>query len=243
MKFTWLGQGGFLIEYDGFKTMVDPYLSHSVEQSLNPMLKRMIPIDRKYLEIKPNVLICTHDHLDHTDPHTLEYLLKESNRTEILAPTSSWEKIRNMKYEQHNVTLFDQGTEVTMNCIRYKAIKAIHSDFHAIGVLINAKGLNIYITGDTLYNNSIFETLDSCVDVLCVCINGVGNNMNIDDAYRFTARIRPKLVIPMHWGMFEQADANPEQFIKKCKAKNINACKLQPYNEVILENLMGECCE
>ena len=75
MKVTWLGQAGFLFENDNIKIIVDPYLSDSCFK-VNPRLKRRYPIDEAFLKIKPDVIILTHIHLDHTDPETLDFYLK-----------------------------------------------------------------------------------------------------------------------------------------------------------------------
>ena len=39
MKITWLGQAGLLIQTQGVKVMIDPYLSDSVEK-INPKSKK-----------------------------------------------------------------------------------------------------------------------------------------------------------------------------------------------------------
>ena len=67
MKCIWLGQAGFLFRKDGFKIMVDPYLSNSVER-INPKNYRRVPVNESFFEIKPDVMIFTHNHLDHYDP-------------------------------------------------------------------------------------------------------------------------------------------------------------------------------
>ena len=41
-------------------------------------------------------------------------------------------------------------------------------------------------------------------------INGVGNNMNADDAKLFAERINAEIAVPVHFGMFDELD--PEIF-------------------------------
>ena len=71
MRITYLGQAGLLFENNDFKIMIDPYLSNSVEKN-NPKNYRRVPVDECFFEIKPNVMIFTHNHLDHYDPETVE---------------------------------------------------------------------------------------------------------------------------------------------------------------------------
>ena len=76
---------------------------------------------------------------------------------------------------------------------------------HPIGVIIEAEGKRLYVTGDTLYNTDIFEDVlpFSPIDAVFLPINGVGNNMNMADAARFCEVIRPRVAVPLHWGLFD----------------------------------------
>ena len=78
MKVTYLGQAGLLFERDNFKIMIDPYLSDSVEK-INPKNYRRVPVDESYLKLKPDVMIFTHNHLDHYDPETVVHFIDENS--------------------------------------------------------------------------------------------------------------------------------------------------------------------
>ena len=67
MVVQWLGQGGLLLEIAGLKILVDPYFSDSVA-NINPKNYRRIPVKEEWFDIEPDVLIFTHDHVDHFDP-------------------------------------------------------------------------------------------------------------------------------------------------------------------------------
>ncbi len=87
MKITWLGQAGLLFESDEMTVIVDPYLSNSCEKN-DPSTKRRVPIDNKYFDIKPDVLIFTHNHLDHFDPETADKYLSMKGDITVLCPAS-----------------------------------------------------------------------------------------------------------------------------------------------------------
>ena len=74
MKITWLGQAGLLFETNGKTIIVDPYLSDSVEK-IEPRNKRRVPVDERFFDISPDVIVLTHSHLDHTDPDTLKHYI------------------------------------------------------------------------------------------------------------------------------------------------------------------------
>lgn len=207
MKITWLGQAGLLFERDGVTVMVDPYLSNSVEK-VNPANYRRAPVNESYFGITPEVMIFTHDHLDHYDPETApRFLEKTDKRMTVLSPTSVWQKARALG-GPHNYVEFNRLTEWTEYGFRFKAVRAVHSDPCAIGVIIEDLDTErvIYITGDTLYNYEIFADVSENVDVLFLPINGVGNNMNMTDAARFASFVGAAKVIPYHFGMFDSVD-------------------------------------
>lgn len=89
-------------------------------------------------------------------------------------------------------------------------MKAEHSDLTAIGFIVDDSKEKLYITGDTLYNKDIFADLTQDIDTVFLPINGVGNNMNINDAKRFAVKTGAKNAVPVHWGMFDELD--PTEF-------------------------------
>lgn len=206
MEITWIGQAGLLIETKNLKIMVDPYLSDSVVK-VNPRNFRRKPIDTRFLEMQPDVLICTHNHLDHLDPETVPHYLEREQAMLVLGPDSCFTELKKFG-GSHNYVKFDRHVEWTEGEVCFKAVKAEHSDPSPIGVIIDDGQTRIYITGDTLYNEEIFEDIDKDIDVLFLPINGVGNNMNKTDAARFARKIGAKKVVPLHWGMFDELNAD-----------------------------------
>ena len=201
MKVTHLGQAGLLLQTKTLTVMIDPYFTDSVG-AIDPNKHRRAAMDERLWSVRPDVLIFTHDHLDHYDPESAERILKTHSGILVLCPASVWGKVR-ANGGDHNYVLFDRHTQWTEKDIRFTAVKAAHSDACAIGVVIEAEGKTLYVTGDTLYNGEIFGDLPEKIDVIFLPVNGVGNNMNADDAARFVDRCGAKLAAPMHVGMFD----------------------------------------
>lgn len=208
MKIIWIGQAGLLIETGELKILVDPYLSDSVAK-VNPKNHRRIPVNNKVFDEKPDVILLTHDHLDHLDPETLSVFFDTDKCVTVLAPYNAWGKSR--KYgREHNYVIFNSGTVWTQGDITFTAVSAEHSDKTAVGCIIDDEKRKIYITGDTLYNKKIFEDLPDDIYAVFLPINGVGNNMNIADAKKFVKKTGAKYAVPVHFGMFDNID--PHEF-------------------------------
>lgn len=226
VKITYLGQAGFLFEYKDTKIMIDPYLSNSVAK-YQPQNERRFPVDERFFSIKPNVMIITHNHGDHYDKETFNRFIHGESNVSVLCPYSVWDDARKQG-GKNNFILFDVGTSVTLNDIVFTAVKAVHSDMHAIGVLIEIEKEKYYITGDTLYNESIFKTLPKGkYKALFLPINGVGNNMNAVEAKRFAKKVKAQYVVPMHIGLFDNLTGEILEVENRVVAEN--------YKEIILK--------
>lgn len=135
MIVTYLGQAGLLFEKDGFSVMVDPYLSDSV-QKINPKNYRRVPVDKSFFEINPDVMIFTHNHLDHYDPETVQRFITTDSNMLVLAPKSVWDDVRKIG-GNNNYVIFNRHTVWTEKGIKFTAVKAVHSDPTPIGVIID----------------------------------------------------------------------------------------------------------
>lgn len=201
-RIIYLGQAGLLFESRCKKIMIDPYLSDGVAK-FEPKNKRRIAVDETFFSEKPDVLIITHNHGDHYDKETFSRFVNEKSAVKVLCPYSVWCDARKIGGDNHFI-LFDAGTSVTADGFVFTAVKAVHSDVYSIGVIITIDNENFYITGDTLYSEKVFASLPD-IKFKCVFlpINGVGNNMNANDAVRFINRLDVEYAVPMHFGLFD----------------------------------------
>lgn len=213
MRVTWLGQASLYIETAGLRIMIDPYFSDSVGEK-EPDKHRRQPVDDWMLELVPDVLIFTHDHLDHYDPWSAAHIISRGSGMTVLGPGSCWQKAR-AHGGGHNYVLFEPGTRWTQERVRFTAVPAVHSDPNAIGILIEAEGCCVYVTGDTLYSCRVLDTLPEQIDAIFLPVNGVGNNMNMEDAAQFARDCGAKAAVPIHWGMFDEIDPRKFDFEPK----------------------------
>lgn len=208
MKITWLGQAGFLLEKNGKKILLDPYLSDACG-AVNPASHRRTPLDEHYLHIKPDAILLTHDHIDHTDNETLKHYLPGAGGILVLAGANAWTKVRGFGGD-NNYVRFRPGCRWSWEGFTFTAVCAEHSDPEAIGFIVDDSSKKYYFTGDTLYSEAVFAQLPKDLYAVFLPINGKGNNMNPTDAAAFAARTGAKYSIPMHFGMFDQL--NPKLF-------------------------------
>lgn len=210
MKITWLTQAGLLFNTGKLLIMVDPYLSDSVGETLDPAKHRRIPVDEKYLGIIPDVLLITHDHLDHLDPDTLKHYLGQTEKpVTVLAGENAYFKVRDFG-GPHNYVLLSPHTVWSEGGVTFYSVRAEHSDRTAVGFILDDGRSTYYVSGDTLYNydvlDDVLELVEDGVDYAFLPINGVGNNMNARDAADFAYELGAAHAVPLHYGLFDSID-------------------------------------
>lgn len=225
MKVTWLGQAGLLFETNGKTILVDPYLSDKCGE-LNPKNHRRIPVDEKFFSVSPDVLLITHNHLDHLDEATLSHFLCGEKSVLTLSSPESWTELRKNFAGNNNLVRTPAFCRWEEDEFTITTVPACHSEPSAVGFIIEAEGNKYYITGDTLYNETVLNSLPGDIYAVFLPINGKGNNMNARDAKHFAEQCGAKYAVPLHFGMFD--DINPEIF----KFKNTVIPEI--YKEIIL---------
>ena len=212
MKVTWLTQAGFLFDSGRVKIFVDPYLSDSLGEKF-PDKRRRIPADTHYLDIRPDVILLTHNHEDHLNRETLLPILDKFEGITVLCSESCFGELSGYQ-GRHNVVLLSAHSVWSEGGVTFYAVKAEHSDRSAVGFIIDDGGKTYYISGDTLYNydvlDDVLDLVEDGVDYAFLPINGRGNNMNAKDAADYAYELGAGAAIPTHYGLFDSVD--PAEF-------------------------------
>lgn len=229
MKVTWLTQAGFLFKSSRLEILVDPYLADTMGE-MNPKKARKIPVDESCFDIKPDLILITHDHVDHCNEETLKRFLAASEKPiTILASESAYKHLLPLA-EDHNLVLLAPHTVWSEGGITFYSVHAEHSDRSAVGFILDDGKKTYYVSGDTLYNydviDDVLDLVEDGVDYAFLPINGRGNNMNAKDAADFAYEIGAKNAIPTHYGLVDSID--PESFDFE------DRIILSPYEEVEL---------
>lgn len=215
----WLGQGGFAFKaHAGDVIVVDPYLSDSA--NADGASPRLVDVPVRPKDARLDYLFLTHDHLDHTDPHSAPAMAQANPDAPIVCPPSSAHHLQKLGVPSTQITTAMPGQALEFPNFVAHVVAAQHTD-DSVGFVFefneggsNTDGPVVYITGDTEYNDALASAVeDFGPDVLLVPINGRMGNMDAAQAARLAKEIAPREVIPMHFGMFEQNTADPDEFL------------------------------
>ncbi|MBO5060619.1 MAG: MBL fold metallo-hydrolase [Clostridia bacterium] len=205
LKIKWIGQSGYILT-DGETTVcIDPYLSDVVNRIANR--PRMVKPAVAPQELDADVVICTHNHLDHVDIDAIPLMNKENIL--FLAPLDAKNQLIECgvtRYKQ-----FDEGDSYKIGEFEITAVYADHT-VPAVGVIVKHNGITMYFSGDTYYDEKLEALKAYNIDIMFICINGKLGNMNVYEAARLTEIINPRVAVPNHYGMFESNTENPQNF-------------------------------
>lgn len=217
-----LGQAGYYIRACGKSLLIDPYLSDSVGRG-DPRFTRRYqpPVDPG--EVRADIFIVTHDHLDHLDPETIgPYRYKD--QTVFVAPRHSAKKLQSLGVKPENIRVVDHGDTVNIDGVEITGIFALGTSADVVdtaGYLIRfPNGRTVYHSADTAFCQLLLDCCPS-PEVMLVCINGKYGNLNVDQAIRLAKASGPRYVIPNHYDMMELNGENPETFRCFCQEAGI----------------------
>jgi L-ascorbate metabolism protein UlaG (beta-lactamase superfamily) len=201
VRIQWLGHSGFLLEGDGKKIYVDPYL-----------------IGREpAFEDKADILLITHEHFDHCSPKDIRKV-RRSDTTTLIPENCPLEFKGDARRVEEGDILAD-GLEI--KGIRIEVVPAYNLDkpYHpralGVGYIVELGGLRIYHAGDSDF---IPEMATLKADVALLPIGGT-YTMDEEEAASAAAVISPGFVIPMHYGS-AGIEGNPENFKALVHSKN-----------------------
>jgi L-ascorbate metabolism protein UlaG (beta-lactamase superfamily) len=225
MKATWLGGSGLLFENSKARIFVDPSFTEEVDGR-----SRLIPMDEKYAECTPSLIIITHAHPESLDTATLDKLLSLADSPVTLLVSESAYEIIAKRYPSHNTVLLSPHSVWNEKGVTFYSVKAEHSDRSAIGVILDDAEKTYYVTGDTLYN---FDVIDDCldlapdgVDYVFLPISGKACCMNARDAADFAYEIGADKAVPIGYGTYDSSTADDFDFE--------DAIIVPPYREIEL---------
>ena len=207
MKIRFLGQSGYILKSGNTEIIIDPYLSDSVNRVANRPRTLPVPINPK--DIICDAVICTHNHLDHLDPDTV----MEINENQFYITTN--EGVAELKkLGRENAAALNVGDSIKVGDFQITAVFADHT-VEAFGLIVKAENKTLYFSGDTLFNEKLFQISEYAPDITFICINGMLGNMNVDEALITAKKIGAKINIPNHYDMFESNSENPLLFSEK----------------------------
>ncbi len=218
VKITLLKHAGFLIEYSGRFLYIDVYDIPTAD----------LP--------KADFVFVTHEHFDHCDPPSIAKIVKPD--TVLVGPEVARKCLEQFSGKVKQILLVKPGQEYTIDGLKVITVPSYNVNkfrapgkvFHPkedgrVGYVIELGNVRIYHAGDTDVIEEMRQ-LEGKVDIALLPVSGV-YVMTPEEAAEAVKIIKPKVAIPMHWGVVAGSRAEAEKF-KKLVENITNVVILDP---------------
>jgi L-ascorbate metabolism protein UlaG (beta-lactamase superfamily) len=236
-RLWWLGQSGFLLQWNGVHVLLDPYLSDSLTKKYSQTDKPHVRMTE--LVVDPgrlsfaDIATATHNHTDHLDAETLGPILSRNPTLKLLIPEANRAFVADrLRIDPRQPIGLDDGDSVEICGVRFSGVASAHEALDRdekgrakfLGYVLQFGAWSIYHSGDTVRYQGMAQKLQAFhLDVALLPINGraserrVPGNLFGREAAQLAKDIEAKLVIPCHYDMFEFNTVCPEEFIQECR--------------------------
>ncbi|MFZ5817035.1 MAG: metal-dependent hydrolase [Bacillota bacterium] len=204
MRIRFLGHSAFEIVEGPWNLLIDPFITG------NPVC----PV--KADELNPNYILVTHFHGDHVGDTVA---IAKRTGAKVITTYEGGQDLAGQGVEVIGMALggkkrFDFGlVRVTLAFHGYG-----DKGGHAAGFVIHLGGKRIYHAGDTALFSDM-KLLNGVIEApgIDVAMLPIGDHftMGPEDAAIAVQWIRPKVVIPMHWGTFPILLQDPSEFVQR----------------------------
>lgn len=234
LTLQYLGQTGFLLTDGAHTLIIDPYLSYSVDNlpGFAPEFWiRNYPPPVAPSELRNvDLVLCSHDHLDHADPESLLGLAAASPHCRFAGPHQTVALFHQIGLVPARTFAVDADQPFAWHDATVKPIAAAHEDYEVdadghhrfLGFLIHWHNRTLYHAGDTIATPQLSARLErERIDVGLLPVNGADDarrqldivgNMDVASALTLADRHRFGLVVPMHFDLYPNNGLTPAQF-------------------------------
>lgn len=218
---TWLGQAGFAIAHAGATVLIDPFLSPYEGRRYEASLA---PGDAGGVD----VVLCTHEHLDHFDADSAPAIAAASPGAAFVVPAPIVDMVTEAGIPADRVLGVQPGETHDLGALTLRAVPACHGvtmedaygfgeDLSAgairfLGYVVDLGGVRIYHAGDTIHYRGMEQTIGVfCPDIALLPVNGqhaereargIVGNLNEREAAWLAAAIGAQTLVPMHHDLF-----------------------------------------
>lgn len=216
----WLGQNSFIFKTSRTLVGIDLYLSRVFD-------------GEAYVHVEPPIcpgdvvldyLFSTHDHLDHLDPYTVPGILERSPDAVFVSTPEGRDHFIRLGVPASQAIGMKAGETIRLSDFKVTAFYSIDPkekpDTTHYGFLFRFPPCSVYNMGDSSLNMarnplSILNPISEVKpDIAMLPIIGDFAGRKPEQALAFAKIIKPKIVIPTHYGCFENRNIDPQAFVE-----------------------------
>jgi len=216
----WLWQNSYILKnHEGVLIAIDPYLVK------NPKAEHVGEPPMKPEEVQVDYVFCTHDHWDHANPETLQLIGNQSPKTLFLGTPECYERFLSVGIPVGRARSLESGVTVALKGFQVTPLYSIPPNVAAslrqtthYSYLFDFGFVRLYDFGDSTAETVVdpMSVLDAAVEyhpeIAIFPIVGDFPGRRPEDAVAFARTLKPKIVIPGHYGCFKDRTIDPRVF-------------------------------
>lgn len=236
LELFWLGQAGFRFraaDGSGPTVFCDPFLSQNDSRTWPS------PLDPAALATQADVVLVSHEHIDHLDRPMLRAAAPEGHFT-VVVPEPLLSEVTGLGVPPDRAVGAQPEADVNLKGLTIHPLRARHgvnvSDAYNfgerlsgglvryLGYVFELGGVRVYHAGDCVpYDGQVQQLKALRPQVVCLPINGrdffresehnIVGNMDFREATRLAHDIGAELLVPMHWELFPQNRGFPGDLV------------------------------
>jgi L-ascorbate 6-phosphate lactonase len=236
---TWIGQAGFLLRTPATRLALDPFLSD------HPDRRFPSPVGLDDLA-GTELVLASHEHLDHLDAPALGALLERDRHTRVVVPAPAVPVAVEAGLPRDRLVAARPGEPVAAGDVTVHPVPALHGVHVAdaythglpgdgglvryLGYVLETPAGRLYHAGDTLRWPGQAELLaDLGVQVALLPINGrdarreardIVGNLDAGEALALARDAAVATVVPMHYDLMEGNLGDPDELARLAPSRH-----------------------
>ena len=177
----WLGQSGFLIQWQSHHLLIDPYLSDSLTKKYAGTNKPHVRMTERVIAPERldfvDVVTSSHNHTDHLDGETLIPLREANPNLTVLVPRANVhfaaerlqvpaEKITSIRVDDEAIKI-DPFTFYAIPSAHETLERDENGDYRCMGLIVQFGKWTIYHSGDCIPYNGLVDRLQTMENRSC----------------------------------------------------------------------------
>ncbi len=218
----WVWQNTFILKGPTNTLLsIDPHLVK------NPNARYLSEPPIQPEELQTDYVFCTHDHWDHTDPKALPLIAESSPKTRFLGTHECYNRFLNVGIPAERTLALDAGATIAFKGFKVTPLYSVPPDVASrtgmtthFGYIFDFGFVRVYNFGDSTPDTiadpaSVLGEVEKYHPEIAIFpIVGDYPTRKPEDAVTFAKVLKPKVVIPGHYGCFVDRTANPNVFLR-----------------------------
>jgi L-ascorbate metabolism protein UlaG (beta-lactamase superfamily) len=243
LRLHWLGQAGFLLEWEDQRILIDAYLSDWLAREnrgkslphLRLMQSPAVPEALRDITYS----LATHAHPDHLDPGALPALQEGNPGCRFVVPRAEAGTAEALGLKPQRLVLVNAGETIPLGVsARLSAIASAHEDlatdgagnYRNLGYVMSLGPFTLYHSGDCVpYEGLAASLLPFGIQICLLPVNGrdekrtslgIIGNFTLEESIELAKSIGSEFLLGQHFGLFDFNTVDPRECSRIIRERN-----------------------